>query len=49
MTLEAGTKLGPYEVTGAIGAAGIGEVYRRPEGLPRPCSRISSQLPVKSV
>ncbi len=23
-----GTKLGPYEITGAIGAGGMGEVYR---------------------
>ncbi|HXQ25320.1 MAG TPA: protein kinase [Candidatus Acidoferrales bacterium] len=28
MTLSAGTKLGPYEITGAIGAGGMGEVYR---------------------
>jgi eukaryotic-like serine/threonine-protein kinase len=28
MTLTAGTKLGPYEITGAIGAGGMGEVYR---------------------
>ena len=28
MTLVAGTKLGPYEITGAIGAGGMGEVYR---------------------
>jgi len=26
--LAAGTKLGPYEITGAIGAGGMGEVYR---------------------
>jgi len=26
--LSAGTKLGPYEITGAIGAGGMGEVYR---------------------
>ncbi|MGA9885157.1 MAG: protein kinase [Candidatus Acidiferrales bacterium] len=25
--LDAGTKLGPYEITGAIGAGGMGEVY----------------------
>src|SRR5438132_3428799 len=28
MNLEPGSKLGPYEITGAIGAGGMGEVYR---------------------
>ena len=28
MELAAGTKLGPYEVVGPIGAGGMGEVYR---------------------
>jgi len=28
MTVAAGTKLGSYEITGAIGAGGIGEVYQ---------------------
>src|SRR3989337_378550 len=28
MPLTSGTRLGPYEVTGAIGAGGMGEVYR---------------------
>ena len=28
MTLAAGTRLGPYEIVGSIGAGGMGEVYR---------------------
>lgn len=28
MTLTPGGRLGPYEITGAIGAGGMGEVYR---------------------
>src|SRR5262245_4145465 len=28
MALAAGTRIGPYEITGQIGAGGMGEVYR---------------------
>jgi hypothetical protein len=28
MSLAAGSRLGPYEILGPIGAAGMGEVYR---------------------
>jgi len=28
MSLTAGTRLGPYEITSAIGAGGMGEVYK---------------------
>ena len=28
MTLAAGTRLGPYEIQSAVGAGGMGEVYK---------------------
>ena len=32
MTLGAGTRLGPYEITAEIGAGGMGEMYRARQG-----------------
>ena len=32
MTLTVGTKLGPYEIVGIVGAGGMGEVYRARDG-----------------
>jgi len=32
MTLSGGTRIGPYEITGAIGAGGMGEVFRARDG-----------------
>ncbi len=41
MTLSAGTRLGPYEILSAIGAGGMGEVYRAKD------SRLGREVAVK--
>lgn len=33
MTIAPGTRLGPYEITAAIGAGGTGEVYRAHDSI----------------
>ena len=54
MPLTSGTRLGPYEVISAIGAGGMGEVYRARDGtlnrdvalkvLPEPFARDAERL-----
>lgn len=34
MSLSAGTRLGPYEVLSALGAGGMGKVYRAQDASP---------------
>src|SRR5215469_14388416 len=42
MALRAGTRLGAYEVTGALGAGGMGEVYRARD--PRLCRDVAIKV-----
>ena len=43
MSLASGTRLGPYEITGPIGAGGMGEVYRAND------SRLHRQVAIKTL
>jgi hypothetical protein len=48
MTIAAGTKLGSYEITGAIGADGMGEVPSA-EGRTHGCARFRHKTLIATV
>jgi hypothetical protein len=45
MALTGGMRLGPYEILGAAGAGGMGEVYRGRDTRPLLCARRAAEQP----
>jgi len=48
MALEPGSRLGPHEVTGTLGAGGVGKVYRARD-TPLKCNVALNVLPCQVV
>ena len=49
MPLQVGTRLGPYEVLGILGAGGMGEVYRARDSKLNRDVAIKVLLPARSL
>jgi hypothetical protein len=47
MSFAPGVRLGPYEIVGALGAGGMGEVYRADLICPRPSMAVAVCLPFR--